>query len=418
MTRIALLAAIFGLTSLLSAPSTAAQPAPSSHWIGTWAASPQPTWDQDFALPTNIPPELSDQTIRQVVRVSVGGKRARIVLSNAYGREALVIGAAHLARSAGGSAIVAGSDRALTFGGQRSVTIPPGAPVVSDPVDLAVAPLSELAVSLYLPRPTALTTLHWDGRRTAYIGAGNAAQASAIDATSTIDARLFLSGLQVENGDTTATVVAFGDSLTDGNGSTPNTDRRWPDHLARRMAPHQVAVLNAGISGARVLGSLMGENALARFDRDVMSEPRVKAVIVLMGINDIGWPGSPFAPGAKPTSAEELIAGYRQLIERARARQVRIIGATLPPFEGALRGTPLEGHYSAEKDRVRQAVNAWIRAGGAFDAVVDFDALLRDPSRPTRMLPAYDSGDHLHPGDAGYAAMANAIDLRTLLGSD
>jgi lysophospholipase L1-like esterase len=415
MNRIALLAATFGLASLSPVPSLAAEP--TRHWIGTWAASPQPTWSADFALPTSIPAQLSDQTIRQVVRVSAGGKRARIVLSNAYGRQPLVIGAAHLAMSAGGSAVVAGSDRALTFDGQRSVSIPPGAPVVSDPVDLTIAPLSELVISLYLPQRTAPATFHWDGRRTAYLAAGNAAQARAIDADATIDARLLLSGVQVENADATGTVVAFGDSLTDGNGSTPNADRRWPDYLARRLAPHQVAVLNAGISGARVLDSRMGENALARFDRDVLSEPRVKAVIVMMGINDIGWPGSPFAPEAKPMSAERLIAGYRQLIARARARQVRIIGATLPPFEGALSGTALEGHYSKEKDGVRQAVNAWIRGGGAFDAVVDFDALLRDPTRPTRMLPAYDSGDHLHPGDAGYAAMANAIDLRNLLGN-
>lgn len=418
MSRSALLSATFGVASLMSAAAVAAQPAPPLRWVGTWAASPQPLWEPDFALPTGIPRQLSDQTIRQVVRVSVGGRRARVVLSNAYGKQALVIGAARLAIPAAGATIVAATDRRLTFGGSPSVTIPPGAPAISDPVDIDVPPLSELAVSLYLAEPTPLTTFHWDGRRTAYLAAGNVAHAGSLDADATLASRLFLSGVQVEAGGTWPVVVAFGDSLTDGNGSTPGTDRRWPDFLARRLAPRQVPVLNAGISGARVLDSLMGDNALARFDRDVLSEPGVKAVIVMMGINDIGWPGSPFAPRARPVRAEALIAGYSQLSERARARGVRIVGATLPPFEGALRGTPLEGHYSADKERVRQAVNAWIRKGGAFDGVADFDALLRDPSHPTRLLPAYDSGDHLHPGDAGYEAMAQAIDLRSLLGSD
>lgn len=417
MHRTSLLAALAGAASVLSIPAPAAE-LPASRWIGTWAASPQPTWASDFALPTHIPQQVSNRTVRQVVRVSTGGRRARIVLSNAYGRQPLVIGAAHLAASAGGAAIVPGSDRRLGFGGSPSVTIPPGAPAISDPVDIDVAPLSELSITLHLPEPTPLATFHWDGRRTAYLAPGNVAHAIAFEPDATIDARLFLSGVQVEGDAATAAVVAFGDSLTDGNGSTPGADRRWPDFLARRLAPHHVSVLNAGISGARVLDSLMGENALARFDRDVLGEPRVKAVIVMMGINDIGWPGSPFAPDARPVSADALIAGYRQLTERAHARGVRILGATLPPFEGALRGTPLEGHYSADKERVRQAVNAWIRDGGAFDGVVDFDALLRDPSHPTRLLPAYDSGDHLHPGDAGYEAMAQAIDLRQLLGSD
>lgn len=404
------------LAAMLSTSTALTHAAGAPEWAGTWAASPQPIWNKDFALPLGIPTQLSNQTVRQVAKVSVGGNRVRLTLSNEYGKEPLVIGAVHLARTAQGSAIVPGTGKSVTFNGKTSVTIPPGAPAVSDPIELRVEPLSELAVSLYLPQPTPLTTFHWDGRRTAYITSGNAVNAPAIETSATIDARLFLSGIQIEADKAPDVVVAFGDSLTDGNGSTPNTDRRWPDFLAKRLIKENVAVLNAGISGARVLESLMGENALARFDRDVLSQPRVKSVIVMMGINDIGWPGSAFAPSAPPGSADEIVGGYRQLIMRARARGVRIIGATIPPWEGALKGTALEGHHTPEKDKVRRAVNHWIRTSGAFDAFVDFDALLRDPGHPSRMLAAFDSGDHLHPGDAGFEAMANAIDIGMLLG--
>lgn len=407
-------AALFAAMLSISAALTYAAETP--QWAGTWAASPQPVWDKDFVLPLGIPTALSNKTVRQIARVSVGGNRVRLILSNEYGKEALLVGAVHLARAAQGSAIVPGTDRSVTFNGKTSVTIPPGAPAVSDPIELSVEPLSELTVSLYLPQATSLTTFHWDGRQTAYIAPGNMAGAPAIDTSETVDARVFLSGIQIDAGKAPDVVVAFGDSLTDGNGSTPDKNRRWPDFLAKRLIKENVAVLNAGISGARVLESLMGENALARFDRDVLGQPRVKSVIVMMGINDIGWPGSAFAPNADPGAADEIIAGYRQLIARARARGVRIIGATIPPWEGALKGTVLEGHHTPEKDKVRQAVNQWIRTSGAFDALVDFDALLRDPAHPARLLPAFDSGDHLHPGDAGFEAMANAIDIDMLLG--
>jgi lysophospholipase L1-like esterase len=208
--------------------------------------------------------------------------------------------------------------------------------------------------------------------------------------------------------------VALGDSITDGAGATMDRDTRWPDFLAARLVDKQVAVLNAGISGARLLRDKMGDNALARLDRDVLSQPGIVSVIVLIGINDISWNHMAFAPGDGAADAEQLIAGYRQLIARAHARNVRIIGATLTPFEGALKDTPLIGYYTADKERVRQSVNEWIRRGGEFDDVVDFDALLRDPAHPTRLLPAYDSGDHLHPGDAGNKVMADAVDINAL----
>ncbi|WP_019399212.1 SGNH/GDSL hydrolase family protein [Pseudoxanthomonas sp. GW2] len=387
-------------------------------WIATWTASPQPRWDGDFALPSNLPFQFFDQTVRQVARVSIGGPRVRVVLSNEYGTRPLRIGAARIALAGRDGAIVPGSDRVLSFGGQAAASIPPGAPLLSDPVELDVAPLSHVAVSLYLPEPTAPSTFHWDARQTAWVGAGNQAGATRIAADATLDTRVFLRDVLVEAAPGTRAVVAFGDSITDGNMASIDADARWPDVLAARLAPQGVAVLNAGISGARVLRDRMGDNALARFERDVLAQPGVAAVVLLMGINDIGWQDTPLGPGERSADAEELIAGYRQLIAWARARGVRIVGGTLTPFEGALEQTPQHGYHSAAKERIRQQVNAWIRDGGEFDAVLDFDALLRDPARPTRFLPAYDSGDHLHPGDAGYRAMGEAADLRLLLGGD
>lgn len=410
-----LLAALI-LSLFAIATSHAASPAPASHWVATWAASPQPMWEGDFALPINLPSSFWDQTVRQVARVSVGGKHVRVVLSNAYGSRPLVIGAAHIALAGTGAATLAGTDRVLTFGGQVSVTIPPGAPMMSDPVDLDLASLGSVAISLYLPEPTAPSTFHWDARQTGYVVAGNQVAAATIKADATLSTRVFLSEVLVESGASTRTVVALGDSITDGAGSTPDRHARWPDGLAQRLVSHDTAVVNAGISGARVLRDKMGVNALARFDRDVLNQPGVTTAIVLMGINDIGWHGSALAPQEPMSTADALIAGYRQLIAQAHVRGVRIVGGTLTPFEGALQDTPMKGYYDTDKERVRQAVNRWIREGNEFDAVVDFDAAVRDPAHPQRLLPAYDSGDHLHPGDAGYKAMADAIAIPALFG--
>lgn len=388
--------------------------AESSAWIGSWAASPQPTWGPDFAFPTNIPATLENQTLRQVARLSLGGRRMRIVLSNEYGSQPLFIGAAHVALAGAGSAIVSGTDRAITFGGKASATVLPGAPLVSDPIDLAVAPLAQVAVSVFVPNETQATTFHWDGRQTAYLVQGNQVAAQRIDTDTTTGARIFLSGIQVESTAAAGAVVVIGDSITDGNGATMDANARWPDFLAARLAPQNWAVLNAGISGARLLGDRMGANALARFDRDVLSQARVKTAVVLLGINDISWPGTAFDPQGATPSADALIAGYRQLVARAHARGVRIVGATLTPFEGALPGTPLDNYYQKHKDELRQHINTWIRSSGAFDAVLDFDALTRDPSHPARLRPEFDSGDHLHPGDRGNKAMAESIDLSVL----
>ncbi|MBB1625803.1 SGNH/GDSL hydrolase family protein [Achromobacter sp. UMC71] len=387
-------------------------------WIVSWSASPQPLWEPGFVLPTGMPAALRGQTVRETLKLSVGGKRLRVVYSNRYGVQPLVIGAARVALSRGGAAVDAGSDRALRFGGEPGVTVAPGAQVLSDPVDVPVAALSEWAVSTFLPQTTPVTTFHWGAQQTAALASGDASAALDLTEAASVQGRLFLAGVLVERQADTPVVVAFGDSLTDGNGSTPGANRRWPDVLARRLAPQGVGVVNAGISGARVWGDKMGVNAMARFDADVLSQPGVRSVVMMMGINDIGWPGSGFAPHDAPMTAARLVEGYRQLVVAAHARGVRVVGGTIAPYEGSLHGTPLAQHYSPGKDAVRQEVNRWIRDSGVFDAVVDFDAVLRDPAHPARLLPAYDSGDHLHPGDAGYEAMAGALDLALLLGGE
>jgi lysophospholipase L1-like esterase len=407
----------FALALIGSAAAPAAEPAAATYWSPSWLASTQPVWGGDFVLPTGLPFQFNGQTVRQVARLSIGGSRLRVVISNEGGTAPLYIGAAHVARHGEGSAIVEGTDRPLRFGGHADVTVPPGARLVSDPVDIALPALAELAVSLYLPRPSQPSGFHFDARQTAYVADGDLTGAARLPATATQwSTRVYFSGLVVETPRPPATVVALGDSITDGNGSTPGANTRWPDALAERLAARNVGVLNAGISGGRLLKDGMGRSALERAGRDVFAQPGVRAMIVLLGTNDIGWPGGPFAPDEPAMRAETVIQGLRQFAEMARAHNVRIMAGTIPPNERALEGTPLEGHHSPAKDKVRQAVNRWIREGGAFDAVVDFDALLRDPANPSRLKASMDSGDHLHPGDAGYRAMAAAVDLEALLG--
>jgi lysophospholipase L1-like esterase len=395
-----------------------AQTPKTGEWVHTWTASPQPDWGPDFFAPVGIPRSLRDQTVRQIARVSLGGERVRIEFSNEYGEQPLVIGSAHVALAGENGAIVAGSDRPLTFSGKESVTVPPGAPIWSDPVDLTVKPLGSVAVSLYLPEVSPTTTWHNDARQTTYIsGNGNFVADESFKAAQTVPSRIFLSGIAVDAKADTRSVVMFGDSITDGDGSSLDANKRYPDILAERLvaAGADVSVLNEGISGARVLTDRMGDNALARFDRDVLSHPKVSTVVLMMGINDIGWPDSVLVPkGEAAPSADQIIVGYQQLIDRAQAHGLKIIGATLTPFEDTFQGGPLEGYYNEEKEVKRKAVNEWIRNSGAFDAVIDFDALLRDPKDAERIRAEFDKGDHLHPNDAGYQAMAESIDLKLL----
>lgn len=388
---------------LMAGVLLAAGGAHAADWTPSWGASPQAAWGAENPLPMNLP-QLNDQTVRQVVRLSLGGERLRVVLSNAYGREPLVIGALWVGQTLPGGAVRADTGQRVTVSGLSRIVIAPGAQVVSDPVDFEAPPLSQVSVSLYLPQRTEPSTFHWDGRQTAYIASGDVARNDIIKPVATTPSRLFVSEVLVEG--SRPVVVALGDSITDGASASLDADRRWTDFLAEDLAPEGVAVINAGISGARVLSDGMGVNALARFDRDVLAPPNVRAVIVHLGINDISWPGSSFEPTAAAVSPEAVIAGYRQLIAQARVRDVRIIGATLLPFRRALEGTPIAGYYSEDKDRARQAINAWIRTSGEFDAVIDFDAALRDPKDPSRLRSDVDGGDHLHPGDAGNRAMA------------
>ena len=392
-----------------------AQPAPAAPAVGPPAAPAAPG-SPAAAAPAApgggrggfpAPVTVANQTLRQVVRTSIGGDRVRIVLSNAFGTAPLEIGAAHVALRDRDAAVRPASVRALTFGGSAAGRIRPGATLVSDAVDMAVPALADLVVDLYLPGelgtgPSPVTT-HNGASQTNYLSAaGNHSGAPTLAAERTAGAWFLLARVEVSAAAGASAVVAFGDSITDGARSTTDMNSRWPDVLARRLAARSgppVAVLNAGISGNQVLGDGAGVSALARFDRDVLMQTGVTHVIVLEGINDIGIARSNPTP-----SAADLIAGHTQLIERARARGLKVYGATLLPFEGA-------PYYSAEGEAKRQALNQWIRMSGAYDAVIDFDRVTRDPSAPTKFLPAYDSGDHLHPGDAGYKAMGEAVDL-------
>jgi lysophospholipase L1-like esterase len=294
----------------------------------------------------------------------------------------------------------------LLFGGSPTIAIPPGAPALSDPVDLEVPDLAEVAVSIYLPDPTAGQTVHSVGRQTAYISqAGDFTGAPTIPAPTTTEMRFFLSGIEVQADDRAKSIVTLGDSLTDGMNSTLDANKRWPDRLAERLLdrrrPHLLSVVNEGISGNRVLHDVFGPDALARFDRDVIAQSGIAFVTLLQGTDDIGL--SAIVP-SQVVTPDQIIQGYRQLIERAHVKHVRIFGATLTPLEGARLYTPaIEAN--------RQALNAFIRTSGEFDDVLDFDFVTRDPTHPTRLLPSYDSGDHIHPNDAGYKAMADSIDL-------
>src|SRR5581483_5207516 len=372
-------------------------------WVGTWGASPQ----QPVPFFTTLPVDFNNQTVRQIVRVSIGGSKVRIRLSNAFGTQAVTIGNAHVAVSTGGAAISPPTDRAVTFsGGHPSVIIPPGALVLSDPVDLNVPALASLAVSLYLPQDTGPATWHLEGKQTAYIVSGNATNATDVSSGATTStARFFLAGVETASRECKSAIVTFGDSITDGTQSTVDANHRWPDRLAERLngGGDGRGVVDEGISGNRILHDTVGPNALARFDRDVLATPGLRFMTVLLGINDIGFGGFLLTEAVTP---DDIIAGHRQMIARAHSRGVRIYGATLTPFNNA--GAP---YYSAAHEADRQAVNAWIRGSGEYDAVIDFDKVVRDPADPTKILAAFDSGDHLHPNDTGYKAMADSIDL-------
>jgi lysophospholipase L1-like esterase len=376
--------------------------------VGTWTASPVP--------PVPSPEDgrsaegFEDETLRLIVRTSVGGSSLRVRLANTFGEQPVTIGHTEVGIQDEGATVVSGSNREVSFGDRSSVTIPPGAKVYSNPVDFDVDAEQHLAVSLYLPDSTGPATHHPLGLTTSYIAAGDDAATTAGDSFETETTQWFyLKGIDVVSPDTNGAVVALGNSITDGFGSTIDANNMYPSVLAERVHDTDViekSVLNAGISGNRVISdppleNAFGPNALARLDRDVIAQTGVTDVILLEGINDIG--------NANAT-AEEIIRGMKQIIARVHAKELRVFGATLTPFKRA----DYAGYYSAAKEAERQAVNEWIRTSGAFDGVFDFDEALRDPDNPKRLLPKYDSGDALHPSDAGYREMARTVGLDEL----
>ncbi len=375
------------------------------HWVATWQGSPQ-GFDPLFASLLPVQPSYNNQTLREIVHISIGGPKIRLRLTNSYGTQSLAIGAVHVARATEGSTIRGSTDRTVTFGGEGGIAIPPGAVAVSDPLDLSVPALADLAVSIYVPQHTGPATQHSLGLQTSYVTSGDATGAAGfpLGSATTILTRPFLSNVEVLGVSRAVSVVTLGDSITDGYNSTLDADARWPDQLARVLVTaygNKVGVSNAGISANRVLNDAVGPNALARFDRDVLTQAGVRYVTVLEGINDLRF--SVAIAANQEVSAQQVIGGYRQLIARAHERGLAIYGCTLTPFKGA-------DYYSEAVEAKRGAINAFIRSSGEFDAVIDFDQVVRDPQDPLAILPAYDSGDHLHPSDAGYAAMGTSID--------
>jgi lysophospholipase L1-like esterase len=403
---------------IVNAPPLAGQ-RNGERWIATWTAASVARVDP-VAPGSQSALHFSNQTLRQIAHITAGGPRLRVVLANTFGTVPLPIGAAHVALRNKEATIVPASGRVLTFGGAAKTTIPAGAILVSDPVDLAVRDFDDLAIDLYLPDDTASMkspiTTHPAAWQTNYVSTpGNHAGEISMPVQATTGyvrgdglasaTWFFLARIEVVAPAPTAAVVAIGDSITDGTASTIDTNRRWPDQFARRLAAAGIhmAVLNAGIGGNRLLNEGNGPSALARFDRDVIAVPGVTHVIVLEGINDIGQARSNAAP-----SAADLIAAHQQMIARAHARGLNIFGATLTPFKGA-------NYWTPEGEAKRQALNAWMRTEKAYDGVFDFDAAVRDPADPAKTRAEYDPGDHLHLNAAGYEAVANTIDLKLFL---
>ena len=372
------------------------------HWVGTWTTAPAPAEGAAF----------SNHTLRMSIRASIGGDTLRVRLSNAYGSRKLVVGAARIGLRDTGPGIIPGSDRKLTFGGAETATIAAGALLVSDPVSLPLPPLCDLAISVYLPGdlPASFGITGRYARQTNYISPpGDFASAVAMPVGKITDDWYFVCGVDVLASRETGGIVALGDSLTDANISTIDAFCRWPDQLARRLQARSdgrpMGVMNQGLGGNRILHDIRGDSGLRRFDRDVLVQPGVTHAIVMLGTNDLR---NRWAKPEEEVTAEEMISGLKQLAVRAQTRGIKMFGATLTPFENE---TFLPGAWTPERESNRQAVNAWIRDSGAFDAVVDFDKALRDPEHPTRMLPIYDCGDHLHPSDLGYNTMGDAVDL-------
>ena len=392
-----------------------------NHWVSAWTTSlflstPMP------GFPAESP--ITDKTVRVVTRPTIGGKRLRVRLSNEFGTAPLTIAAAHIALTDQDSRIQPATDHVLTFGGSPKIIIPAGAPAFSDPVEIAVRPFAEVSISLYVPGTVATVSSHPQSLHDSYFaGPGDMTSMQDLPNPETKRPVYFVSGIDIWAPYSTSTTVAFGDSITEGAGQKSGQYIDYPDQLAKRLAAQgetTIAVVNQGIGGNRILHDVAGPSALSRFDRDVLSLPGTTNLIVLLGINDIGFPRVRM-PGAKGTeakempfasqavSADEMIVGLKQIIGRAHAHGIKVFGATLTPFEGT-------NSYDESGEAIRQAVNKWIRSTDAFDAIIDFDKAICDPEHPTRVRQEYDSGDHIHPSAAGYKAMADLIPLSLLGG--
>jgi len=398
------------LVAMALSGAASSQPSQPASWVGVWGASPLPPTLVASGFAT-LSPSFDNQTVRQVVRVNGGGAQVRLRLTNEYGSKPLEVGEVHVALSAGpDGAIVPGSDHVVTFSGSKSTLIPAEAPMLSDPIAMDVKPLTSLAVSIYFPADTGPCTCHQLAVQTGFVSdRGDYAGAAAFPTKSTFISRAFLSG--VEALAPARTVVAFGDSITDGAVSTNDANRRWPDRLAERLnaaAPGKWGVVNQGISGNQLLADGAGQSGPARFDRDVLSVSGVSHVIVLLGVNDLGIGYGPPRPGARPNpnppSFEAMQAAYRQLIARAHARGVKIYGGAITPYEGA-------SYWSPAGEAVRERINTWIRTSKEWDGFIDFAAALADPAKPTAMKEGLGAADHLHGSDAGYTAMGDAVPL-------
>jgi lysophospholipase L1-like esterase len=394
------------LLALFCNPNTATAATSPDHWVGTWATSPMAGKNPTGTFGA---PGTEGTTLREIVHISIGGPSVRIVLTNEFGLDPLTIGAAQIALSADAGTITPGTAAPITFSGKPSVIIPPGALIVSDPVSLKVAPAANLAISLFIPdQPVNQLTLHPFADQTNYLAPGNVVSAPSLDTPKTFFTWDFLKGVDVTADNKGAAIVTFGDSITDGAHSTRDANARWPDILAQRLQANKktsnLGVLNQGIGGNRILHDNTGPSALARFDRDVLAQTGVKYLVIMESINDIGHATDPAKPYDVVT-ADDLIAGLTQLATRAHTHGIKVYGATLTPFVGAK-------YQSADGETMRQTINTWIRSTNQLDGVIDFDKVTTDPTHPGMFLPLDDSGDHLHPGDAGYKAMGESIDLK------
>jgi len=401
----------FALTAALAV--FAVTPTQAATWVATWGAAPLPPTPALGPFPAT--PSFENQTIRQIVRIGMGGQRIRIRFTNEYGTKTLHIGAARVALVDEKGNILPGNP--VLFSGQPSTLIPPGSPFLSDPVDLPVKALGSISISVYLPEQTGQCTCHQSGMQKAFVSDKGDFTNKAFTPKETTEVRAFISEVDVESAANGHAVVVLGDSISDGIGSTVDANHRWPDLLANRLNAQDGqpwGMVNMGISGNQVLSDGAGQSALARFDRDVGSVPGARTVIVFEGVNDLGVglskPEGPFAQVMKawapsdPVTAARMIAGYRQLIARAHRKGMYVIGATITPYGGA-------AYYSTEGEAVRQAINTWIRTGHEFDGVIDFDAAIRDPKNHAQIKEGFHAGDHLHGSDAGYDAMTASIDL-------